>query len=100
MATERTEVLTKREMRRQHWMFNNAMVSADTSGTGSTDDPPDSREDGTVYGQVAGAGVAAGVPAALAFTGITSTGFAAMLGVAALLIVTGVLTLRAAHRRS
>lgn len=54
-----------------------------------------------MYGQVAGAGFTAGVPAALAFTGITSTGFALTLGVAAGMILLGIVLLRRsyAHRR-
>ena len=52
-----------------------------------------------MYGQVAGATVTAGVPAALAFTGITSTGFALMLGIAATLIFFGVVLLRVSYQK-
>lgn len=52
-----------------------------------------------MYGQVAGAGFTAGVPAALAFTGVTGPGFALMLGVALALIGAGIALLRVSHRR-
>lgn len=52
-----------------------------------------------MYGQIAGAGAAAGVPAALAFTGVSSTGFAWMLGAGGILIVFGIGLLRLAHQR-
>jgi hypothetical protein len=53
-----------------------------------------------MYGQIAGAGTAAGVPAALAVTGVTGPGFAVMLGVAAFSIILGITMLRRAHRQS
>jgi len=52
-----------------------------------------------MYGQVAGAGVTAGVPAALAFTGVTSGAFAVMLGAALAAIIVGVTCLRLAYSR-
>lgn len=52
-----------------------------------------------MYGQVAGAGFTAGVPAALAFTGITSRSFALMIGVALAAILVGVSLLRVAYAR-
>lgn len=51
-----------------------------------------------MYGQVAGAGAAAGVPTLLAFTGMTGPGFATLLGVAMLLIVAGLGALRRSYR--
>lgn len=51
-----------------------------------------------MYGQVAGAGLTAGVPAALAFTGIGGVGFAMTLGVALGFITVGIAVLRMAHR--
>ena len=52
-----------------------------------------------MYGQVAGAGLTAGVPAALAFTGITGRGFALTLGLAATLILVGISLLRHSYQR-
>lgn len=52
-----------------------------------------------MYGQVAGAGVAAGVPTVLAFTGVTGPGFAVLVGVAVLLVIGGIALLRRSHRR-
>lgn len=52
-----------------------------------------------MYGQVAGAGAAAGVPAALAFTGVTTQGLALTLGIAGMLIVMGVAMLRRSYQR-
>lgn len=51
-----------------------------------------------MYGQVAGAGAAAGVPTLLAFSGVTGPGFAASIGVATLLIVAGLGALRRSYR--
>jgi hypothetical protein len=51
-----------------------------------------------VYGQVSAAGAAAGVPAVLAVTGVSGTGFAIMSGLAALLVIAGVTLLRLAYR--
>lgn len=51
-----------------------------------------------MYGQVAGAGVTAGVPTLLAFTGMTGPGFAVTIGVALGLIVLGVSLLRRSYR--
>lgn len=50
-----------------------------------------------MYGQVAGAGMAAGVPAALAFTGATGGDFAIMLGIAFGFIGAGIALLRWSH---
>lgn len=51
-----------------------------------------------MYGQVAGAGFTAGVPAALAFTGVTGPGFAVMVGVAFGCIMVGIGMLRRSYR--
>jgi len=51
-----------------------------------------------MYGQVGGVAAAAGIPAALAFTGVTGIGFAVMLSVAFGSIALGVCLLRWVHR--
>ena len=51
-----------------------------------------------MYSQVAGTGLVAGVPAALAFTGVSSAGFALTVGAALALLAIGVAMLRRCHR--
>lgn len=53
-----------------------------------------------MYGQIAGAGMAAGVPTVLAFTGVTGPGFAVLVVAALVLVATGIALLRRGHRRS
>lgn len=51
-----------------------------------------------MYPQIAGAGTAAGVPALLAYTGVTGPGVAMLLAVASLSLVAGVSMLRWVYR--
>ena len=51
-----------------------------------------------MYGQVSAAGVAAGVPAVLAATGMSSSGFAVAVGAGVVSIAVGVILLRRAYR--
>jgi hypothetical protein len=51
-----------------------------------------------MYGQIGGVSAAAGVPAALVFTGVTGSGFALLLGATSVVLVVGITVLRRLHR--